>query len=133
MVTGKGIYGFDAQVPGMVYASIERPPVLGGKFKSMDDSAALKVTGVQQTVIMEGAKPPYGFQALGGVAVIAENTWAASQGRKKLKIEWESGPHAVFATDTYKTALIQTANKPQRVGAQLRRCGRGFQLRGQDR
>jgi isoquinoline 1-oxidoreductase beta subunit len=126
MVTGKGIYGFDAQVPGMVYASIERPPVLGGKFKSMDDSAALKVTGVQQTVVMEGAKPPYGFQALGGVAVIAENTWAASQGRKKLKIEWESGPHAVFASDTYKTAITDAANKPQRVVRNLGDVDAGF-------
>jgi isoquinoline 1-oxidoreductase beta subunit len=124
--TGKGIYGFDAQVPGMVYASIERAPVLGGKLKSVDDSAALKVAGVKQTVVIDSAKPPYGFQALGGVAVIAENTWAASQGRKKLKIEWESGPHAVFATDTYKTALIETANKPQRVVRSLGDVDAGF-------
>jgi isoquinoline 1-oxidoreductase beta subunit len=126
MCTGKGIYGFDAQVPGMVYASIERAPVLGGKLKSVDDSAALKVMGVKQTVVMESAKPPYGFQALGGVAVIADNTWAASQGRKKLKIEWESGPHAVFATETYKTALIETANKPQRVVRTLGDVDAGF-------
>jgi isoquinoline 1-oxidoreductase subunit beta len=126
MCTGKGIYGFDAQVPGMVYASIERAPVLGGKLKSVDDSAALKVMGVKQTVLMESAKPPYGFQALGGVAVIADNTWAASQGRKKLKIEWESGPHAVFATETYKAALIETANKPQRVVRSLGDVDAGF-------
>jgi isoquinoline 1-oxidoreductase beta subunit len=126
MCTGKGIYGFDAQVPGMVYASIERAPVLGGKLKSVDDSAALKVMGVKQTVVMESAKPPYGFQALGGVAVIADNTWAASQGRKKLKIEWESGPHAVFATETYKAALIETANKPQRVVRSLGDVDAGF-------
>ncbi|HEY1950215.1 MAG TPA: molybdopterin cofactor-binding domain-containing protein [Bryobacteraceae bacterium] len=126
MCTGKGIYGFDAQVPGMVYASIERAPVLGGKLKSVDDSAALKVMGVKQTVVLESAKPPYGFQALGGVAVIADNTWAASQGRKKLKIEWESGPHAVFATETYKAALIETANKPQRVVRSLGDVDAGF-------
>jgi isoquinoline 1-oxidoreductase beta subunit len=113
--TGHGIYGFDAHRPGMVYASIERPPVLGGKLKSFDDAAAKKVMGVQQTVVLDGAKPPYGFQALGGVAVIADNTWAASQGRKKLKIEWESGPHAIFDSESYKRSLIQTANKPQQV------------------
>ena len=83
--TGHAVYGFDVHVPGMVYASIERPPVLGGKLKSFDDSAAKKVMGVEQTVVLEGAQPPYGFQALGGVAVIANNTWAASQGRKKLQ------------------------------------------------
>ena len=89
MCTGRGSYGIDAHLPGMVYASIERPPVLGGKLKSFDDAAARKVIGVQQTVVLEGALPPYGFQALGGVAVIADNTWTASQGRKKLNIEWE--------------------------------------------
>jgi isoquinoline 1-oxidoreductase beta subunit len=113
--TGKGKYGFDAHVPGMVYASIERPPVLGGKLKSFDDKAARTVSGVQQTVVLDGAQPPYGFQALGGVAVIADNTWAASQGRKKLKIEWESGPHAIFDSASYRKTLTETANKPQQV------------------
>jgi isoquinoline 1-oxidoreductase subunit beta len=115
VITGQAIYGFDAQVPGMVYASIERPPVLGGKLKSFDDSAARQVPGFLQTVVIDGARPPYGFQALGGVAVIASNTWAASQGRKKLKVEWESGPHAIFDSENYKKSLAATANSPQRV------------------
>jgi isoquinoline 1-oxidoreductase beta subunit len=99
----------------MVYASIERPPVLGGKLRTFDDTEAKKVTGVLQTVVIEEAKPPYGFQALGGVAVIAENTWAASQGRKKLKVDWESGKNAIFESGAYRKALIDTASKPQRV------------------
>ena len=113
--TGRSVYGFDMHVPGMVYASIERPPVLGGKLKTFDDAATKAVLGVQQTVVLNGAKPPYGFQALGGVAVIADNTWAASQGRKKLKVEWESGRHAIFDSSHYKQQLIDTANKPQQV------------------
>jgi isoquinoline 1-oxidoreductase beta subunit len=113
--SGQGKYGFDAHVPGMVYASIERPPVLGGKLKSFDDKAARTVSGVRQTIVLDGAQPPYGFQALGGVAVIADNTWAASQGRKKLKIEWESGPHAIFDSASYRKTLTETANKPQQV------------------
>jgi isoquinoline 1-oxidoreductase subunit beta len=113
--TGHGVYGFDARVPGMVYASIERPPVLGGKLKSFDDSDARKVSGVEQTVVIDGAQPPYGFQALGGVAVIANNTWAAAQARKKLKIEWEYGPHAIFESESYKKSLIETTGKPQKV------------------
>jgi len=56
--------------------------------KSVDDKAALGVAGVKQTAAIEAFKPPVGFQALGGVAVLADNTWAAMQGRKKLKIEW---------------------------------------------
>ncbi|MGA8028336.1 MAG: molybdopterin cofactor-binding domain-containing protein [Bryobacteraceae bacterium] len=113
--TGRAIYGFDVHVPGMVYASIERPPVLGGKLRSYDDKEARKLAGVEQTVVIEGAQPPYGFQALGGVAVIANNTWVASQARKKLKIDWEYGPHAIFDSDSYKKSLIDTASKPQKV------------------
>jgi isoquinoline 1-oxidoreductase beta subunit len=120
LCTGKGIYGFDARLPGMVYASIERAPVLGGKLKSFDDSQVRTVPGVQQTVVIEEAQPPYGFQALGGVAVIANNTWAAAQGRKKLKVDWESGPNAIYQSETYKRSLIETVSKPQKV---VRRVG----------
>lgn len=115
MCTGQAAYGFDAHMPGMVYASIERAPVLGGTLKSFDDSQAKAVKGVQQIVTIEQATPPYGFKALGGVAVIADNTWAAAQGRKKLKVEWESGPNAIFQTETYKRELIETASKPQKL------------------
>ena len=115
IVTGKAIYGFDACVPGMLYASIERPPVLGGKLRSFNDVETKKVAGVLETVLIEEAKPPYGFQALGGIAVVAENTWAASQGRKKLKVDWESGKNAVFDSAAYRESLIETAHKPQRV------------------
>lgn len=118
--TGHGVYGFDASTPGMVYASIERAPVLGGKLKSFDDSLTKTVQGVQQTVVLESAQPPYGYQALGGVAVIANNTWSAAQGRKKLKVEWEDGPHAIFQSDSYRRMLIERANQPQKV---VRRTG----------
>jgi isoquinoline 1-oxidoreductase subunit beta len=113
--TGHAVYGFDVQVPGMVYASIERAPVLGGAMRSFDDSQAKLVKGVAQVVVVEHAKPPYGFQALGGIAVIADNTWAAAQGRKKLKVEWDLGPNAIVQTEAYKRDLIATASKPQKV------------------
>ena len=91
IVTGKAIFGMDAKMPGMVYASVEHPPVLGQKIKSFDDKAALKVRGVKQTATID---PPSNrritFNPLGGVAVIADNTWAAFQGRKALKIDWDS-------------------------------------------
>src|SRR3989475_9314513 len=50
-----------------------------------------------------------------GVAVLADNTWAAMQGRKKLKIEWEKSPHSVWNSDTYKKELQETARKPGKV------------------
>jgi isoquinoline 1-oxidoreductase beta subunit len=115
IVAGKGVFGMDARVPNMVYASIERSPVLGGKLKSVDDSEARKVRGVQRTVQVAAFKPPYGFQALGGVAVIADNTWAALQGRKKLKVDWDLGPNSTYESASYKTALLETVRKPQKV------------------
>lgn len=112
---GKGTFGMDAKVPGMVYASIERSPVYGGTFKSMDDSQTKQVKGVLQTAVMDPFKPPHMFQALGGVAVIADNTWAAMQGRKKLKVEWSDSPHSSYNSDAYKAGLQEAARKPQKV------------------
>ena len=115
LVTGKGVFGIDAQMPGMVYASIERPPVMGSALKTLDDSAAKQVHGVQQVINLPGAKPPYGFKPLGGAAVIADNTWAALQGRKKLKLEWTPSEHDSFDSGAYKTAMLETARQPGRV------------------
>jgi isoquinoline 1-oxidoreductase beta subunit len=115
IVTGKAEFGIDAKRPGMVYASIYRSPVLGGTMKSYDDKEAKGVAGVQQTLVIHSFKPPAGFQALGGVAVIADNTWAAMQGRKKLKVEWEFGPNAIYQSDAYKQQLIAASRKPQKV------------------
>jgi isoquinoline 1-oxidoreductase subunit beta len=115
LVTGKAIYGMDARVDGMVYASVEHPPVLGGKVKSYDDKEALKVAGVRQTVPMDPFQPPPAFQPLGGVAVIADNTWAAFQGRKKLNISWDNGPNETYNSDAYKNELRATSHNPCKV------------------
>jgi isoquinoline 1-oxidoreductase beta subunit len=115
MCTGKAVYGQDAQMEGMLYASVAHPPVFGSSVKSFDDKNALDVTGVRQTATIDAFKPPVGFQALGGVAVLADNTWAAMQGKKKLKIEWEKSPHSVWNSDAYKKELQETARKPGKV------------------
>lgn len=113
--TGKAVYGMDAKVPGMVYAAIEHPPVLGGKVKSVDNAEALKVKGVQQTVAIDPYKGAPAFQPLGGIAVIADNTWAAFQGRKKLKISWDNGPNESYNSDEYEKQLRNTAHQPGKV------------------
>src|SRR5207244_3426301 len=113
--TGKATFGMDVKRDGMVYASIERPPVMGGKVQSFDDKQALQVKGVKQTLTIDPFKPPYTFQPLGGVAVIAGSTWAAFQGRKKLKVEWENGANASYDSDQYKKELLATARKPGKV------------------
>lgn len=115
IVTGHATFGMDAKVPGMVYASIERSPVYGGSLKGFDDSEAKKVKGVQQTVVLDGFKPPHMFQALGGVAVIADNTWSAMQGRKKLKVDWNEGPNAKWDSIAFKKELQDAARKPQKA------------------
>jgi isoquinoline 1-oxidoreductase beta subunit len=115
LCTGKAMYGLDARVDGMVYASIEHPPVIGGKVKALDDQEALKVAGVHQTVSIDPFKPPAAFQPLGGVAVIADNTWAAFQGRKKLKITWDNGPNESYDSVEYKKELRETAHKPGKL------------------
>ena len=115
LVSGHGTFGIDAKMPGMVYASIEHPPVVGGQVKTVDDADALKVRGVKQTVQIERYKDTYGFQPLGGVAVIADNTWAAMQGRKKLKVDWDLGANANYDSDTYRAQLTDTVHKPCKV------------------
>jgi isoquinoline 1-oxidoreductase subunit beta len=115
LVSGKAIYGMDARAEGMVYASVERPPVLGGKVKSYDDKEALKVAGVRQTVPIDPFQAAPAFQPLGGVAVIADNTWAAFQGRKKLKISWNNGANETYNSDQYKNELRATSHSPCKV------------------
>ncbi len=115
MVTGKTIFGMDATMPGMVYASVEHPPVLGQKIKSYDDKDALKVPGVQKTLTIDTFKPPHQFQPLGGVAVIADNTWAAFKGRKSLKVEWDTSPHSEYNSAPFRKTLEATSRKPGKV------------------
>ena len=115
MVNGKARYGIDQTVAGMVYAAVERPAVLGASVKSHDDKEALKVAGVKQTVVIDTFKPPHGHQPMGGVAVIADNTWAAFQGRKKLQVEWDSGSHVGYNSEQFRKTATETARKPGQV------------------
>ena len=115
LCTGKAVFGMDAKLDGMLYASIEHPPVLGGKVKSYDDKSPLQVRGVRQVIPIDPFTPPHLFQPLGGVAVIADNTWAAFQGRKKLNIVWDNGANASYNSDEYRKQLENTSHKPGKV------------------
>ncbi len=85
--TGKAVFGIDAQVPGMVYASVSRSPVLGSTLVSFDAAPALKVKGVQQVV---KARRILGKNKYEGVAVVASNYWSALQGRNALTVKWDN-------------------------------------------
>jgi isoquinoline 1-oxidoreductase beta subunit len=115
ITTGRAVYGIDTKLTGLKYAVIARPPVMGGKLASHDGAAALKVPGVEKIVVIEGTPPPSKFQPIGGVAVIARNTWAAIKGREALVIEWDDGPHASYDSDAYKAQLEETARKPGKI------------------
>lgn len=115
ITTGKAIYGQDVMVPGMKYAVIARPPVVGGKVASVDSSAAMKVPGVEKIVTLQPTPVPYKFGPLGGVAVIARNTWAAMKGRDALKITWDNGPNATHDSKAYRAQLEAAVKKPGKV------------------
>jgi isoquinoline 1-oxidoreductase subunit beta len=115
IVRGAALYGIDQRLPGMKYASIERCPVYGGKVRSCDASAALATRGVERVVEIPATPIPSGFKPLGGIAVIASDTWSAQQARAKLKIAWDLGPNANHDSDTYRAALERTAKEPGRV------------------
>ena len=112
IVTGKAVYGMDTKRPGMLYAAIERPPVYDSKIKNVNDSEALQVKGVQKTVQLPPFKQPHLFQQLGGVAVLADSTYAALEGRKKLKVDWDANPaHSSFNSAAYKQELFASVHK----------------------
>jgi isoquinoline 1-oxidoreductase beta subunit len=115
IVSGKAQYGIDVRLDGMLYAVVARPPVYGGKVSKYDASQALKVPGVVRVVEIESSPPPADFNPLGGVAVIARNTWAAIKGREALTIEWNHGPNARYDSAAFRATLEQAARGPGKV------------------
>jgi isoquinoline 1-oxidoreductase beta subunit len=115
IVAGRGMYGIDTQLDGLLYAVVARPAVYGGKVVSHDVTAALKVPGVVRVIEIPGTPPPSEFQPLGGIAVIATNTWAAIQGRNALKIQWDDGLNGSYDSTSYKASLETATRKPGQV------------------
>jgi isoquinoline 1-oxidoreductase subunit beta len=93
-VSGKAVFGIDAQPPGVKIATLAQSPVFGGRVKSVDDAAAKAVKGVRQIVRLDDA-----------VAVVADHMGAAKKGLAALKIEWDDGPHAKLNTDEIAAEL----------------------------
>src|SRR6201996_3577047 len=82
-VNGKVVYGIDAMLPGLKFATLAQSPVFGGKVKKVDDSAAKKVPGVRQIVVLDDL-----------VAVVGDHMWAAKKGLEALEITWNEGANA---------------------------------------
>ena len=107
-VSGRAVYGIDVEVPGMVYASVEHNPVFGAKLISYDDSEALKIKGVQKTIKIQRS---LGKNKYDGIAVVADNFWAAHQGRLALKIKWDSQGLDKFNSKEYEQSLRDMKDK----------------------
>jgi isoquinoline 1-oxidoreductase beta subunit len=113
IVSGRAVYGFDMRVPGMLVAVMERCPYLGGKVASFDASKALAVSGVRHVVPVQSG-------IFGGVAVVADNTWAAMKGRDALSVHWDRGPNPDFDSDRFIETLKGAFD---REGYPIRRDG----------
>jgi isoquinoline 1-oxidoreductase subunit beta len=87
-VNGKTVYGIDAMLPGMKFATLAACPVFGGKVAKVDDSAAKKVSGVRQIVVLDDL-----------VAVVGDHMWAAKKGLEALDITWDEGPNARLSSE----------------------------------
>ncbi|HVR43721.1 MAG TPA: molybdopterin cofactor-binding domain-containing protein [Thermoanaerobaculia bacterium] len=111
IVTGRAQYGLDVRVPGMLYAVVARPPQLGAKADSFDATEAKKVAGVRHVVEISR-----------GIAVVADDTWAAMRGRDALSIEWGESPFAAFDGDEHLKALEAATAAP---GITIRKDGAG--------
>ena len=113
IVTGKATFAADVREPKALVAIIERPPVVGGKVKSFDATKAKALSGVVDVIEIPAAKGATQFQPKGGVAIIAQNTWAAWQGRKALSVTWDDGANSDYNSSNFKESLLETVNKPQ--------------------
>jgi isoquinoline 1-oxidoreductase subunit beta len=103
-VDGSARYGIDVRVPGMLYAMIARCPTYGGKAVGFDAAKAKAVPGVKHVVQIEPTGAAGAF-APGGVAVVAESTWAAFEGRKALVVEWDHGPNKGESSATLRAQM----------------------------
>ncbi|WP_226789007.1 xanthine dehydrogenase family protein molybdopterin-binding subunit [Polaribacter porphyrae] len=106
---GTATYGIDVRIPNLKFAAIVRCPVTFGTLKSVDKTDAEKTAGVEKVIELDRIVPPVGqfFGALGGVAVIANNTWSAFQGKLNLNVEWDYGENHSFDTDNFKQVLTE--------------------------
>jgi isoquinoline 1-oxidoreductase beta subunit len=112
ITTGKAMYGIDTRLPGMLFAVIARPPVLGSKVQSFNADEAVKIPGVVKIMEVPGTPPPSAYLPIGGVAVIAKDTWTAIKARNALKIVWSDSSHDGYDSTQYKADLLAAVKQP---------------------
>lgn len=121
---GSAQFGADKRLPNMKFVAIERCPVTFGTVKSFDGSEAEKIQGVESIFEIPRIEKPFG--ALGGVAVVASNTWAAFKGKEALKIEWDNGDNAEYDSEKYMEQITENVHKPGKVGKDKGNVNKAF-------
>lgn len=106
---GSAVFGLDKRIEGMKFVAIKRCPSTFGIVKSFDDKESLKVKGVEKVVELNRVSRPFG--ALGGVAVVASNTWAAFKGKDSLKVAWDMGDNGSYDSESYMKMITKNAHK----------------------
>jgi len=86
-VNGKVVYGIDAILPDMKFATLAQCPVFGGKVGKVDDSAAIRIPGVRKIIVLDDL-----------VAVVGDHMWAAKKGLEAVVIDWDEGPNATISS-----------------------------------
>ena len=112
-VDGSARFGIDVRVPGLLYAVVARCPTFGGKAARFDATKAKAIAGVRH--VLEIPAVGAGAHTAGGIAVVADSTWAAMQGRRALQIDWDHGPHASESSQTLRQASETIAAQPGKV------------------
>jgi isoquinoline 1-oxidoreductase beta subunit len=112
-VDGSARFGIDVRVPGLLYAVVARCPTFGGKAARFDATKAKAIAGVRHVIEIPAVEA--GAHTAGGIAVVADSTWAAMQGRKALQIDWDHGPHASESSQTLRQASETIAAQPGKV------------------
>ena len=110
---GSATFGLDARLPKMKFAVIARCPATFGTVKSFDKAKTMKVDGVESVIELERVKRPFGM--LGGVAVIATNTWSAIQGRNNLEIQWNKGGNGKYDSKKYMQKITNRVHNTAKV------------------
>ena len=123
IVTGKAKFGYDTKLPNTKFAVIKRNPEAGAGMKSFTMDAAMKVPGVLKVFKLDAPGFPTNFnKPLGGVAVVAENTWAAMKGREALEVVWEKGINADYNSLAYNADMakrVKTKGKVRRENGKV--------------
>jgi isoquinoline 1-oxidoreductase beta subunit len=134
IVTGRSRFGIDAYAANALVAVIARCPHLDGALDTYDDSETRRVAGVVDVIAMPGPKPdePFSGPLAAGVAVLAENTWAALKGRELLKLKWTEGPWTKESTSALAASANELLDKNE-AGLSVRKDGDFAKARKQAR